>query len=212
MVNFLVLWQGNSSIPAAFADPLNALEPVNVDASVTDLAGVNTHLGASYNMAACAEGYSRVLTPVSLNSWPISNLRTTLELFAEMPPAFNSSVVMLEAFATNRVIQIPDKSTAYPDRSGQLLLSPLLTYAADHSLDQTAYRIGKRMREALLNNTGKPLIAYVNYATGDENQEAIYGYESWRLRELRRLKVKYDPLGKFNFYAPIKIPRHQDGL
>ncbi len=42
-----------------------------------------------------------------------------------------------------------------------------------------------------------------NYAHGDESLEEIYGYEPWRQQKLQDLKKAYDPLGRFNFYAPI---------
>jgi hypothetical protein len=48
------------------------------------------------------------------------------------------------------------------------------------------------------------LNAYVNYASGDESMPELYGHEPWRLEKLRRLKAKYDPQGRFNFYAPIQ--------
>ena len=43
----------------------------------------------------------------------------------------------------------------------------------------------------------------MNYGLGHEESEELYGYETWRLEKLRRLKRKYDPEGKFSFYAPI---------
>lgn len=170
---------------------------------MTDLAGVNTHLLATDDGAACAKGSSRLLYPVSLDKYSLPNLRTVLNQFAAMPPAYHNAVVMLEAYSTNRVGQIPGDRTAYPDRRGQLLVSPLLTYAANSSLDQQAFEIGQGMRQALLNGTGLRLNAYVNYARGDETVEAVYGYEEWRLQKLRRLKKVYDPFGRFNFYEPI---------
>ena len=33
--------------------------------------------------------------------------------------------------------------------------------------------------------------------------EAVYGREQWRLEKLRKLKKKYDPQGKFNYFSPI---------
>jgi hypothetical protein len=197
-----VYWQG-SKLPGKYADPLNALGPVFVDSSVTDLGDVNSHLMAKYGMAACEKGFSRLQYPVSVDSYPIENVRTTFEIFAKIPAEFKTSVIMLEAYATNRVNEIPNDSISYPDRNGKLLLAPLLTYPADSSLDQTGFEIGNSLRDALLKGTGN-LIAYVNYAHGDESLEAIYGYDSWRLEKLRSLKKEYDPHGRFNFYAPIK--------
>ena len=60
------------------------------------------------------------------------------------------------------------------------------------------------MRKLLLDGSGSSrLRAYVNYASGDETLQEIYGHEPWRLKRLRALKKKYDPRGQFNFYAPI---------
>lgn len=199
---FWVYYNG-ASIPSAFTDPLYALDPIAVDSSVTDLAGVNTHLMATVDGASCAKGFSRVFYPVNLITWSLTNLRTVLDIFAAMPSAYRNSVVMLEGYPVNRVVEIPSDSTAYPDREGRLLVSPLLTYAANATLDAEAFEIGEKMRDALLEGTGLKLNAYVNYARGDESLEAVYGYEEWRLERLGKLKKAYDPEGKFNFFEPI---------
>jgi hypothetical protein len=47
---------------------------------------------------------------------------------------------------------------------------------------------------------------YVNYGNTTSKHdpiEALYGYEPWRLRKLRALKMKYDPEGFFNWYQPF---------
>jgi hypothetical protein len=49
-----------------------------------------------------------------------------------------------------------------------------------------------------------PTAAYVNYAFGGEALLALNGYEPWRAKRLEELKKKYDPWGKFGFYAPIE--------
>jgi hypothetical protein len=110
---------------------------------------------------------------------------------------------MLEAYANNRVQEIDANSTAYPDRDSHILVSPLLTYPANASLDATAFNISSAIRTVLVEGSQMGLVAYVNYARGDESLEEIYGYESWRLEKLRRLKKELDPFGRFNFFAPI---------
>ena len=155
-------------------------------------------------MAICEKGFSHLLYPVSLDTWPLENLHRVMKIFASMPVEFRNSGLLLEGYATNQVNKIADDATAFPDRSSQLLASPVLTYAANSSLDEAAFSIGSNLRAALLNGTGKRMIAYVNYAHGDESLESIYGYDSWRLDRLRRLKKEYDPEGRFNFYSPIK--------
>lgn len=111
--------------------------------------------------------------------------------------------MFLEGYAVNRVREIESDDSAYPDRKGMLLLSPLFNYAANESLDTGAWKIGTEIRDVLLEASGEPLRAYVNYARGDESVEDVYGVEPWRLEKLRRLKKEFDPQGRFNFYAPI---------
>jgi hypothetical protein len=43
----------------------------------------------------------------------------------------------------------------------------------------------------------------VNFANGDEDLELIYGGEE-RQKNLRALKEKWDPEGRFSCYNPIK--------
>ena len=60
------------------------------------------------------------------------------------------------------------------------------------------------MRNALVQGTeSKKLYAYVNYATGDESVEELYGHEEWRIAKLRSLKERYDPGNKFGYYASV---------
>jgi hypothetical protein len=168
-----------------------------------NLTDVNTNLGASYGLPACAKGQSKLQYGVSLDRWSLENLRATMQIFASLPTEFRASVVFLEAYATNRVKELPN-SGSYPDRQGELLVGPVMVYPNNASLDETAFGFGSRMRGAMLKNTGKPLLAYVNYARGDEKLEEIYGHEHWRLKKLKKLKAEYDPFGRFNFYAPIR--------
>lgn len=197
-----IYWQG-PVIPAEYTDPLYALSPVAIDSSVTDLAGVNTHIQATRDGASCAKGFGRLLFPVSLKRYSIPALSRLLDVFANLPIEFRSSVMMLEGYPTNRVSEIDSASSAFPDRDAQLLLSPVLIWPANTSLDATAHQIGRDIRAALLGGTDERLDAYVNYAAGDESMEEVYGREPWRLEKLRRLKMEYDPHGRFNFYAPI---------
>ncbi|KAJ4983970.1 FAD-dependent oxygenase [Stagonosporopsis vannaccii] len=191
------------AIPTKFTDPMYSLSPVAVDTSVTDLAGVNTHLLATKDGVSCAKGFSRKMSPVSLQRYDISSIRKAFDIFAAVPSPFRNSVMFFEDYPTNRAEEIDANSTAYSNRAGKLLLAPLLTYSPNSSLDAAADDINKRIRNALLEGSQSELVAYINYARGDESMEAVYGYEPWRLEKLRRLKKEYDPFGRFNFYAPI---------
>ena len=203
---FLVYWQGTSSIPTIYTSPLHALKPVSVVDAHVDLRGANALTGASLDGPACAKGTGRQTFPINLKSWSLSNLRAVIDIFSTFPASLGNSVMLLEGLATNRVLEIPASSAAYPSRSKQLLASPLFSYPAGNAtLDDYVSKVGRQIRAALLKGTGSELSAYLNYANGDESQEAVFGYEPWRLQRLRNLKKAYDPLGKFNFYEPIKV-------
>ena len=108
-----------------------------------------------------------------------------------------------------RGVQAVDKDrTAVPDRYNDLLNSVFILYDpgddVDGSIDAQGSEYGRRIRDAIVEASGKPLDAYVNYAYGDEGMEAMYGHEAWRIERLRELKKSWDPEGKFNFYKPIQ--------
>jgi hypothetical protein len=197
------VYYNGATIPQQYTDPLYALSPISVEQSVDTVVDMNRFTQADRDGAACAKGFSRALLPVSADIYSLPALRKVLNILTDMPLDFRNSVVFLEAYATNRVGDIPSNNTAYPDRDGQLLLAPLLNYEKNASMDATAWEISSKIRDALLDGTGKKLEAYVNYARGDESVEEVYGFEPWRLEKLRRLKREYDPYGKFNFFAPI---------
>ncbi|KAH8799085.1 hypothetical protein F5884DRAFT_825350 [Xylogone sp. PMI_703] len=186
VVILLVFWQG-IAIPSEYTDPLYALNPVSVVEKWVDFGGVNSIAGADANGPDCVEGLGRQLFPTSLYTWDLNNLRTVLDIFATFPPYLTDSLMLLEGYPVNQVQAIPANSTAYPDRLHNILASPLF----------------QKIRSAMLNGTG-PLTAYVNYAHGDENNQAVYGHELWRQQKLKSLKKAYDPHNQFSFFEPIR--------
>lgn len=211
IIRFWIIWQG-SVIPPKYTEAVRALGPVSLNLGVTNVTGMNAVAGAAYGTPPCAKGPVALLLGVSLRRWSVQGLRAALDIYATLPAELSDSIVLLEAYSTNRVLSIPDGSTAYPDRFNQILASPLLTYAPNASLDDIAASYGKRIRAALLLGSGQPLHTYINYAHGDESIEALYGYEKWRVRKLRKLKAEYDPLSRFQYYAPIDYLDKYDSL
>lgn len=84
VIQLIVLWQG-TSFPTEYSTPLDALKPHSVNSSYTDLAGANALTGSSLTGPNCAGGYGRQIFPVDLVTWSTANLRTVLNLFAELP-------------------------------------------------------------------------------------------------------------------------------
>ncbi|KAJ5063502.1 hypothetical protein J3E74DRAFT_446081 [Bipolaris maydis] len=196
VVVVFVIYQG-TTIPTQYTEPLYALSPTTSTSGQPDLAGVSRFTGADRNGASCEKGLTRSVVPVSAITYDPASLRQVLTIMASLSPSLNQTVVLLEGYATNRVDAIPSDSTAYPDREGQLLLSPFMTYERSENLDAEAWEVAGRIRDVMTEGTGEARRAYVNYARGDETPE------EWRLERLRRLKKEYDPFGRFNFFAPI---------
>lgn len=47
--------------------------------------------------------------------------------------------------------------------------------------------------------------AYVNYATGSESIQEVYGREEWRVQRLKGLKKEWDTQNRFRFYNPLMV-------
>ncbi|KAF2660766.1 FAD binding domain-containing protein [Lophiostoma macrostomum CBS 122681] len=203
--NFIVYWQGDT-IPAKYTDPFKALNAVSMIENWLSMANLSVNNAATEDGPACAKGASHRTYPLYLIKYDVENMKRAIGIFAKLPASFSSSSIMMEGLGTNRVREVADDSTAFPHRNSNILVSPLLSYAAnDALLDAVAFEFGKQLRSAFLNHTEMPLGAYVNYANGDEGNGATYGYDSWRLQKLQRVKRLYDPTGKFSLFEPIEI-------
>lgn len=151
---------------------------------------------------------------VNLKSYNPTALVAAANLLTSLPPALNQSVFILEGYPKHAVQQIPEESSAFPDRSRPLLLSIFLKYPQGRpELSTLAKEYGVKFQKTL-SEDGK-IHSYVNYAAGTESLEELYGYEAWRVAKLRWLKEQYDPHGRFNYYLPItekKCPTFRDEL
>jgi hypothetical protein len=198
-----VIWQG-LKIPSDYTLPLNAINPLNVTSGVIDTTELNRLAGAAYGTPNCGNGANIMLFPIATETYNTTALRTAFDLYSAYPAWLSNSFVLLEGYSTAAVHAVPAANTAYPDRFNNLLVAPLILYQPGlGGSEEEALELGENVRKALLEGSGGPLHAYVNYARGDESLEAIYGYETWRLDRLRWLKSKYDPYGKFDYYNPI---------
>ncbi|KAH8700706.1 putative FAD-dependent oxygenase, partial [Talaromyces proteolyticus] len=134
--------------------------------------------------------------------------REVYELFAKETsetPEFRNSFFMFEGYPPSGVKAIPSESTAFPHRDDNILIAPVIVYdnkAKNPELDAKAIAFREKLRQILFAASDQTeLHAYTNYAAGGDKKENWYGFEPWRLQKLEALKKKYDPEGKFNYYA-----------
>ncbi|KAG9375854.1 FAD-dependent oxygenase [Pyrenophora tritici-repentis] len=112
---------------------------------------------------------------------------------------------MFEDYASGGVRFRNNNASAFGFRDAHTLAAPLIVYnSTGKAQDNGVKKLGTQLRDIIREGTGsKELHTYVNYAYGDEGPKAWYGHESWRQKKLQELKQRYDPTGKFSFYAPI---------
>lgn len=155
-------------------------------------------------------GLGVIRFPVNVQNYNIQAQREVYDLFAKgtsETPEFSNSYIMFEGYPVHGVKSIPSESSAFPHRDDNILIAPVVTYdnkTNDPELDAKANAFGEKLRQTLFAASGqKELHAYANYASGSETRENLYGFEPWRLQKLESLKKKYDPEGKFNYYASV---------
>ena len=206
----------------AQAEPLYApfltLNPVVATNVTVPYTGVAHASGAGVEDPVCAKGLSWKLFPVGLQVYNIATNRAIYNIYSKMGTRCKQSrPSILRALLMHivRIICLCMFLHHLPSQSFLLLsyyrvfltlnssFAPV--YPANHTLDAIADTYGKQARGVLHagDAPGRPLNTYVNYASTDETPEQMYGYEPWRLAKLRALKEKYDPKGRFNFYAPV---------
>ncbi|KAI1733493.1 FAD binding domain protein [Xylaria scruposa] len=209
VIMFFVLQEGTSVVDSIYTDPFHKLGPLATSAAGGSYTDLPAWTGNSNESPPCQKaGLVNIRFPIDLPEYNIAAQRDIYDLFAstiKTTPALNGSLFLFEGYSLEGVQAVPNYKTAFPNRAGNLLVSPLLTYAPDTpELDEIATDLGRRLRQILYKGSGqKELYTYVNYAFGDETNKNWYGYEQWRQDRLKALKQKYDPLGKFSFYAPV---------
>ncbi|KAK4113175.1 FAD-binding domain-containing protein [Canariomyces notabilis] len=209
VISVLLIHAGDPTQLESCAAPFRALGPseeqLHANVAYPELFRLN---GQAESSSPCAKGMYRQALPVYLKSYSITAMRKVHDIFTDItsryPSIASDSTVLIEGYSQQAVTSVPANSTAKPFRDYPLLLAPLLSYR-DPSYSNDMIAASREVRRVLVEGSGEGrLNAYVNYASGDESLPELYGHEPWRLEKLRRLKAKYDPQGRFNFYAPIQ--------
>lgn len=186
-----------------------ALEPVATFKGNGDYPELPGWIGWSNAAATCQNaGLANTRFPIELEAYNITAQRNAYDLLKSTInniPALNRSIILLEGYSQQGVKLLPSGDSAYPFRGSNLLLAPIIRFVeAGEELKKTAETVGESLRDILHEGSDrKAKRTYVNYAFGTESVEEMYGNELWRQKKLSTLKGKYDPDGKFSYYAPI---------
>ena len=208
VIAFYIIQEGVSAVDSVYTQPFRDLGPFAVtpdSGTYRDLAG---WVGISLDAPPCQKaGLANPRFPVYLSAY---NATAQQELYAAFAKGTNASspwansLFMFEGYSMQGVEAVNSASAAYAFRDDNLLIAPLIQYTpAGQVLDQQAAQFGNQLRQILHKGSGRSQMhTYVNYAYGDESPKEWYGADAWRQDRLKALKTKYDPRGRFSFYAP----------
>ncbi|RYP52809.1 hypothetical protein DL768_002058 [Monosporascus sp. mg162] len=205
---YAVIYDGPVSEAREYANPIRDIGPMMVDAGEATIPGLAALTFQNEDGPGCAKGLTSLRYPIGLKSYNTAAIRKVYDeiddTFRETPE-LAGSFFLLEGYSTQGVQAVDPRSTAFPHRSDEILVTSYLQYQPNATIDPLAQAFGQKLRNYLLEGSDDPsrLRAYVNYAHGDESVQEVYGWENWRLEKLRRLKAQWDPENRMRYYVPI---------
>lgn len=224
IIEFALIQEGTTSVSPSYTAPFRALDPLSITRQTGPYPNVSSWLGISPSDYPCQKlGQANPRFPQYLKMYNPAAMAEVYEIFKAATfddPAspFAGSIFLVEGYSMQGVRAVPAGDTAYAWRGENLVAWPLMEYdPTGPERDEEARRLGERMRRVLVEGSGRSGVrAYVNYAYGDEGEGAWYGYYDGeegkgRRERLRGLKRRWDPRGRFSFYAPIDTVWLADG-
>ncbi|KFZ09727.1 hypothetical protein V502_08538 [Pseudogymnoascus sp. VKM F-4520 (FW-2644)] len=209
VISWNFAYRGSAKAAEQLLTPFNAIEAAYEESGDIPYPEISVAQQTDINSFVCQNGYVRVTATAGLQVYNVTAERQIYQGFVDRlasNPTLAAGVAILhEGYSTAGVTaQDPDDS-AYPFRAdNHLNLFQITIASGDPSLKQAAQEWAAEVRDQWNNGQpGRLENVYVNYATGLEPIENIYGHELWRLERLRTLKRCYDPYNRFRFYNPI---------
>ncbi|KAL2128641.1 hypothetical protein VTI74DRAFT_8914 [Chaetomium olivicolor] len=210
VIEFYIIQEGVSAVDPAYTAPFHALGPVSITPKNGTYRDISSWVGIALDGPPCQKtGMANPRFPIYLPAYNPDTQEQLYALFASATNAsspFANSLFMFEGYSTQGVDAVAADSAAYAFREDNLLIAPLIQYnpAGGAALDAQAKQLGNQLRQILHAGSGRTQMhTYVNYGYGDETTQQWYGFEQWRQDRLKALKQKYDPNGRFSFYAPV---------
>ena len=205
---FAILYDGPTSEAREYAAPFRSIGPLMTqegEATIQELAKLTF---MDEDSPSCSKDFTSLRYPIGLKSYNTEAVRKVyneIDETIQRVPELSGSVFLLEGYSTQAVQAVDERTTAFPHREDNILVTSYVQYKPDPALYSAAEELGKKMRAYLQEGSDDPthLRAYVNYAHGDESLEEVYGWDEWRLKKLRELKALWDPENRMRFYVPI---------
>jgi hypothetical protein len=205
-----IIQEGVESVDSLYTSPFHDLQPLVVKPESGTYNDLARWTGIAMDSPPCQDfGFNNPRFPIYTKSYNITAQRKAYDAYAKAisgsDSPYSNSIFMFENYATDGVRERDVDASAFGFRQDLILAAPLIIYQpTDKERDAAVEKLGNNLREIISEGTGSnELHTYVNYAYGTEGPKSWYGYEESRQNRLKTLKQKYDPTGKFSFYAPI---------
>ncbi|RSL47304.1 hypothetical protein CEP54_013471 [Fusarium duplospermum] len=204
---FLMVYDGSEEEMTPHAKPYLDLKPVLNSTQKISYSEISAVFAFDDNSVACQKGIRTQGYSLLLQKYHIPTQHAVYDAFSEFTsknPDFKRSYVIFEGYPLQGVRAIDASATAVADRESNIIALFSLLYSSPKN-DKIATKIGTKVRGLLHKGTGeKDMSVYIGYARGTETVQQVYGNDDVRLRKLKGLKRKYDPHGRFSFYARIE--------
>ncbi|KAI1198159.1 hypothetical protein F5X97DRAFT_342852 [Nemania serpens] len=191
------LYKGSAPTGRAAFSALYAIGPINDTTSVLPYNQWNSGGDGFCTLGSRKPSYGAGFQQMVPGTW-----RQVWDKYAEFQkkPTAANSVVLLEAYSLIKARSVGPNSGAFPYRNVNFNAVAIPWYD-DPSLDDQAQAFGNAARD-LWRATDQldKNHTYINFAHGDEASEVVYGDSLPRLRKLKR---RFDPLGKFDHWYKI---------
>ena len=205
-----IIQEGVNAVDSKYTKAFHDLGPLVITPQSGTYKDLAAWTGIALASPPCQDfGFNNPRFPIYTKSYNTTAQKKAYDAYATAvkgsdSPYYNS-IFMFEDYSTGGVRARDNSASAFGFRQDLILAAPLIIYGpTDKARDADAQQLGNKLREIIREGTGsKELHTYVNYAFGNEGPKSWYGYETWRQDRLKSLKAKYDPKGKFSFYAPI---------
>ncbi|KAJ5959954.1 FAD-binding type 2 [Penicillium vulpinum] len=201
-----LIQEGVTAIDSIYTKPFHDIGPLAIVPQAGTYKDLAAWTGIALDSAPCQNmGMANPRFPIYLETYDVPAMRKAWDIYEPAirgTSPFSYSILMFEGYSFGGVHKITTRESAFPFRSENILAAPMINYVpVDQALEDKAVALGNELRNILHEASGRDDIrAYVNYAYGNETNHQLYGDNAKRLAALKK---KYDPTGKFSFYAPI---------
>ncbi|RBR08465.1 uncharacterized protein FIESC28_10265 [Fusarium coffeatum] len=164
---YAIISDGTVEEAREYAKPLHDIGPINVNADAVPMPELAQVTLMGEDTVACAKGSTSLRYPIGLKSYNPPAVRKVYDSIAEIShrvPELAGSFFLLEGYSTQGVKAVDAAKSAFPHRDDEILITSVIQYKPNATLDALAQEHGRKLRGLLLEASDEPehLLLVVN--------------------------------------------------